>query len=168
MPFLSIHARRSARSESLGETGRVGSVPGNCMRTPLSSRRSLTPGNCAARASNRSKRHLGTKCAWTSMMSCVTEYSFVGGARLMSRSSPRKRGPRGHLLRLLYLSLWVPAFAGTNGGCSDSTTPKHALEPRRSFVISPRLAQCLPDCQVRDRQRIDLDAQRRERVVHGI
>src|SRR5262245_5884800 len=72
MPFLSIQARRSARSESLGDTGRVGSVPGNCMRTPLSSRMSLTLGNCFAFASKRSKRHLGTKCACTSMMSCVT------------------------------------------------------------------------------------------------
>src|SRR5438105_12536825 len=72
MPFWSIQARRSARSDSFGDTGRVGSVPGNCMRTPLSSRISLTLGNCAACASKRSKRHLGTKCAWTSMMSCVT------------------------------------------------------------------------------------------------
>src|SRR6266568_2627615 len=84
MPFLSIQARRSARSDSFGDTGRVGSVPGNCMRTPLSSRISLTLGNCAARVSKRSKRHLGTKCAWTSMMSCVTGelagvrgYSFI-------------------------------------------------------------------------------------------
>ena len=35
MPFLSIQARRSARSESFGEIGRVGSAPGNCMRDAL-------------------------------------------------------------------------------------------------------------------------------------
>src|SRR5882672_11354240 len=69
MPFLSIHERRSAISESLGMTGRVGSVPGNCMRggPPPASRSSFTPGNFAACASKRCTRALGVKWAWMSM-----------------------------------------------------------------------------------------------------
>ena len=59
MPFLSIHAMRSARSESFGMIGRVISPPGNCMRFTLSSRLSVTEGNLACSASKRSNSSLG-------------------------------------------------------------------------------------------------------------
>src|SRR5262249_6706833 len=60
------------------------------------------------------------------------------------RSFPRKRESRATCSRLV---IWVPAFAGTNGCCTDSTQPGRALKrDRRAHEIAlaeldPALAQ---------------------------
>src|SRR5215470_15160432 len=171
MPFLSIQARRSARSESFGDTGRVGSVPGNCMRTPLSSRMSLTPGNCFALASNRSNRHLGTKCAWTSMMSCVTgELTCLFAYPEVIDSSCSKFCVMPALVAGIHV--FLPQLGKQDVDGRDK--PGHDVESVvivakvGSLVIWRCLAERLPNRQMRHRQRVDLDAEWGERVVHRI